>query len=374
MSVFLYGTLRYEPLLRLVLGVDGDLPVRSAMLAGHAVRWAKGESFPLLIEAPGERVEGLLLDGVTPEALARADYYEAAFGYVRETVTVECGGAPVDAEVYVPPEDLWQVGKLWDLVDWAERWGKLTLRAADEVMGRFGVDAPEDVGRNFMQTRMRAASWVRARGDSAANHVRAGMTEADVASAARRRPYRHFFMVEEQDVSFRQFGGGQSETVTRAAFVMGDAVTVVPYDPVRDRVLLIEQFRFGPFARGDLNPWSIEPIAGRIDPGEDPVTAAMRETQEEAGLTLDRLEQVARYYPSPGAITEYLYSYVGLADLPDDITGIGGVEEEAEDIRSFLLDFDEMMEFLTSGEAENGPLILTLHWLAANRSRLRGGA
>ncbi len=81
-------------------------------------------------------------------------------------------------------------------------------------------------------------------------------------------PMPHFFAVEEYDLSYRRFDGSFSKPVNRAAFVSGDAVTVLPYDPLRDRVLLIEQFRIGPMARGDAQPWLLEAIAGRVDPGE----------------------------------------------------------------------------------------------------------
>ncbi len=104
----------------------------------------------------------------------------------------------------------------------------------------------------------------------------------DVVVAELRHPYTWFFGVEEADLRFRRFDGSLSPQVTRAAFISGDAVTVLPYDPVRDCVMLVEQFRFGPYARGDTNPWSLEPIAGRIDAGESPQTAARREAQEEA--------------------------------------------------------------------------------------------
>jgi nudix-type nucleoside diphosphatase (YffH/AdpP family) len=180
-----------------------------------------------------------------------------------------------------------------------------------------------------------------------------------------------YFQVEEHEVRFAQFTGGMSQEVKRACFVMGDAVTVLPYDPARDRVLVVEQFRYGPYVRGDLRPWSLEPIAGRIDPGEAPEAAVRREAREEAGLEIGALHHVAAYYPSPGAITEYLHSYVGLTDLPDEVAGVGGLEEEAEDIRAQVLSFKALMALLASGEAQNGPLILTALWLQANRAGLR---
>jgi nudix-type nucleoside diphosphatase (YffH/AdpP family) len=160
--------------------------------------------------------------------------------------------------------------------------------------------------------------------------------------------------------------------LTRELFVVGDAVTVLPYDPARDRVLVIEQFRMGPFGRGDPLPWQLEAIAGRIDPGETPEDAARREAVEEAGLLLGTLEKVAEYYPTPGAVAEYLFSYVALCDLPDGVDGVFGAEEEAEDIKGHLLSFDRLVEVMAAGEIGNAPLLLTVLWLQRERGRLRG--
>jgi nudix-type nucleoside diphosphatase (YffH/AdpP family) len=192
-----------------------------------------------------------------------------------------------------------------------------------------------------------------------------------VVVSGARLPYANFFAVEEYEVSWRQFDGGMSPSVTRAVFVSGDAVTVLPYDPVRDRVLVVEQFRAGPLARGDAQAWQIEAIAGRIDPGETPEQAARREAVEEANLRLDRLLEVARYYPSTGGVSEYIYSYVALTDLPDGSAGVFGVEGEAEDIRGHLISFDRLMDLVASGEVENAPLIITALWLQRERARLR---
>lgn len=194
----------------------------------------------------------------------------------------------------------------------------------------------------------------------------------DVEIVSRSEPYARFFAVEEQDLRFRRFDGQMSAPVRRAAFISGDAVTVLPYDPVRDRVLVVEQFRFAPHARGDANPWQLEAIAGRIDPGETPEEAAIREGQEEAGLRLDRLVPIAGYYPSPGAFAEYLYTYLALVDLPDSAAGLFGLACEAEDIRAHLVSFDQLMALCASGEIGNAPLLLSALWLARHRDSLRG--
>jgi len=194
---------------------------------------------------------------------------------------------------------------------------------------------------------------------------------ADVQIISQSVPYRDFFAVSETHLTHRRFDGTNSAVIKRAAFLSGDAVTVLPYDPVRKRVLLIEQFRAGPLARGDAQPWSLEAIAGRIDAGETPEAAARREAMEEAGLSLGPLRQIASYYPSPGAMNEYLYSFVAICDLPDGTAGIHGLASEAEDIRGHLVSLDHLMDLVRSGEVNNAPLILTALWLAMSAQELQ---
>lgn len=237
------------------------------------------------------------------------------------------------------------------------------------VMDAYGQLAPVDVRRRLGSLRVAAASRVRA-ARAAGSGLRQGTGE--VALAARRQAHAGFFGVEVLDLAHRRFDGAMSPRITREVFVSGDAVTVLPYDPIRDRVLLVEQFRTGPFGRGDPLPWQLEAIAGRIDPGESPEEAARREAIEEAGLVLGRLEPVAEYYPSPGAMTEYIYSYVAISDLPDGCAGVFGAEDEAEDIKGHLLSFDALMAAVTGGEVANAPMILTVLWLQRERGRLRG--
>ncbi len=243
---------------------------------------------------------------------------------------------------------------------------------AQDIMQLWGRVAPEEIHARQASVRVRAAS--RARADLAGTRsvLRHEPVADDIYRHAARQPYAGFFAVEEYDIGWRRFDGQMSATATRAAFVSGDAVTVLPYDPVRDRVLLVEQFRAGPYARGDNVPWQLEAIAGRIDPGETPEQAARREAVEEAGLTLGDLRFVASYYPSPGALSEFIYSYVALADLPDGSAGVFGVADEHEDIRGHLVAFDTLMALISSAEVCNSPLILTAWWLAGQRASLRG--
>ncbi len=237
------------------------------------------------------------------------------------------------------------------------------------VMAAYGQAPATQVRRRLGSLRVAAESRVRA-AEAAARGLRLGT--GDVAVAATRPAHAGFFGLDLLDLRFRRFDGSMSARITREVFVSGDAVTVLPYDPQRDRVLLIEQFRAGPLGRGDPLPWQLEAIAGRIDPGETPEAAARREAQEEAGLQLGRLEPVADYYPTPGAVTEYLYSYVAICDLPDGVAGVFGAAAEAEDIKGHLIGFDRLMALVATGEVANAPLLLSALWLQRERTRLRG--
>ena len=250
-----------------------------------------------------------------------------------------------------------------------DRTGPQALVLAGLVMRAWGRVPAEEVARRLPSLRVEAASRVRAEG-AAGRGLRVGSGGVEIGRVE--AAHAGFFGLDVLHLRHRRFDGGTSPWLTREVFVAGDAVTVLPYDPVRDRVLVIEQLRMGPLGRGDPLPWQLEAIAGRIDPGETPEDAARREAAEEAGLVLGALEKVAEYYPTPGAVTEYLYSYVAMADLPDGVAGVFGAAEEAEDIKGHLLSFDRLVEVMAAGEIGNAPLLLTVLWLQRERARLRG--
>ena len=190
-------------------------------------------------------------------------------------------------------------------------------------------------------------------------------------SHAKRVVYKGFFSVEEHDLSYRKFNNQQSSILTRSALISSDAVIVLPYDPVNDRILLIEQFRSGPYVKGDKNPWVLEPIAGLIDEGETPESAGIREAQEEAHLEIKILELVARSYPSPGISTEFFHQYIGIVELLDSSDLIAGLSSENEDIRSYIFEYEQFFEMIEKGMINVGPLILLGLWWSKNRNRLR---
>ena len=372
-SLFFYGSLRHVPLLEIVLGrAAKGIDSQTAFLPDHSVRAVTEGPFPMLLAEPGAQARGLLVRGLDAEDIARLDFYEAGFDFDTRVMLVETDTGPVPAQVYIPVERRWTPGSIWSLQDWADQWGQLSCDAAREVMVRYGHATPKEIGTLFPFIRSRA--WARQlAAKPAPQTLRADMTARDVEFTAERPGYDGFFRMRAFSLRHRTFGGGWSEVMDREAFVAFDAALVLPYDPATDRVLLIEQMRYGPLMRGDPAPWVLEPVAGLVDAGETPEECARREAEEEAGMTLGRMLPMPKVYASPGYTSEFFHCFLGLCDLSTREGGLGGLDTEHEDIRSHVISFDAAMALLDSGEVNAGPLAMMLLWLARERSNLRIG-
>jgi ADP-ribose pyrophosphatase len=156
--------------------------------------------------------------------------------------------------------------------------------------------------------------------------------------------------------------------LVREVLERGHAVVVLPFDPGRDQVVLIEQFRVG--ALGVVaDPWLIEPVAGIIESGEAAPAVARRETAEEAGLDLLDLVPACSYFTSPGGSTETCRVFIGRVDAAR-AGGIFGVADEGEDIKVQVLPVDEALSLLDDGRIHAAPTIVALQWLALHRAEL----
>lgn len=181
--------------------------------------------------------------------------------------------------------------------------------------------------------------------------------------------YRGFFHLTRYRLRHTLFAGGWSEPMTRELFHRGRCVAVLPYDPVADRVVLIEQFRIG--AVGDKSvPWLVEIVAGAVEPGERPEDVARREMVEEAGCEVRELIRIGEFYVSPGGCSEKISLFCGLLDTTG-VGGIFGLAEEQEDIRVSVVDADEALSWIENGIIDSAIPTIALQWLALNRERLR---
>ena len=181
--------------------------------------------------------------------------------------------------------------------------------------------------------------------------------------------YSGFFRINGYRLRHRLFAGGWSGAIEREVFERGHAVGVLPYDPVADSVVLIEQFRIGALVAG-MSPWLIEVVAGIVEEGETPEEVARRETLEEAGLEILALMPMCRYLVSPGGSSESVRLYCGRVDSRG-AGGIHGLAEEHEDIRVDRVAYEEAMHLLEEGRVTNSVSLIALQWLALHRDRVR---
>jgi len=166
------------------------------------------------------------------------------------------------------------------------------------------------------------------------------------------------------------FAGGMSRPFSREVLQRAPVAAVLPYDPVRDTVVLLEQFRAGKMMAGAKDPWMVEIVAGIIEDGETPEEMARREAIEEANCEILALERMPSFYPSAGGCTEYVHMFCGKVDSTG-IGGIHGLDHEDEDIRVWVEPADEALKRLDGGDLDNAIAIVALQWLALHRERLR---
>tara|TARA_R110002073_G_scaffold9242_8_gene47852 strand:+ start:82 stop:690 length:609 start_codon:yes stop_codon:yes gene_type:complete len=195
------------------------------------------------------------------------------------------------------------------------------------------------------------------------------MTRTDVEVLEKETCFESFFRLERYHLRHRLFNGDWSQPIVRELLERGDAAAVLPYDPVRDEVILIEQFRVGAIAAAD-GPWLIEIVAGIIETNETAEDVVKREGVEEAGCVITNLIPLYNYLVSPGGTTERMHLYCGKVDA-SQASGVHGVLEEGEDIKVNVVTLDHALSLLKSGKIIAASAIIGLQWLALNRDHVR---
>ncbi|PWC13134.1 ADP-ribose diphosphatase [Brenneria roseae subsp. americana] len=194
-------------------------------------------------------------------------------------------------------------------------------------------------------------------------------TKDDVEIIARETLYDGFFSLERYRFRHRLFNGEMSGEVSREILERGHAVVLLPYDPVRDEVVLIEQIRIAAYDTS-VSPWLFELVAGMIEQGESLEDVARREALEEAGLTVGRCRPIISYLASPGGTSERLAVMVGEVDTRT-AAGIHGLAEENEDIRVHVVSREQSYQWVEQGIIDNAASVIALQWLALHHEKLR---
>jgi len=195
------------------------------------------------------------------------------------------------------------------------------------------------------------------------------MSDRDFEIIATEVAFQGFFRIERYRLRHRLFSGAWSGELVRELFERGHAAAVLPYDPVRDEVVLIEQFRIGAL-HAPGGPWLLEIVAGMMESEETADEVVRREAQEEAGCRIEALVPIFEYLVSPGGTSERISLFCGKVDARS-VGGVHGCSAEGEDIRATAVGLDEALAMLASGRINSASPIIALQWLSLNRDRLR---
>ncbi|ABC22325.1 NUDIX domain-containing protein [Rhodospirillum rubrum] len=195
------------------------------------------------------------------------------------------------------------------------------------------------------------------------------MRPTKVSVIERTAAFRGYFHVDRVRLRHELYSGATGPEIVREVFERGHAAAVLLYDADADVVVLIEQFRPGPWAAGE-EPWMLEIVAGIIDAGETVEAVARRECQEECGLIPDELVPITRVFVSPGVMTETVALYCGRVDSRA-AGGVHGLAEEGEDIRVVPMAAEAFIDLAQSGALTNATAALAGYWFALNRASLR---
>ena len=171
-----------------------------------------------------------------------------------------------------------------------------------------------------------------------------------------------FFKIEEAYLRFEQFNGEMSPLVRQLTLERGNSVAVLVFNRSTEKLILISQFRY-PTYRND-GGWTIEAIAGMVDPGETPEESARRELQEEIGLNIDKLESITAFYPSPGGSSEKIHLYYSeVSGEQANYKKTGGLRAVGEDIKGIELTLAEALAKIKTGEIADAKTIIGIYWL-----------
>lgn len=155
---------------------------------------------------------------------------------------------------------------------------------------------------------------------------------------------------------------GDTETQSREAYDRGNGAVILLYNTHTKNVILTRQFRLPTYINGNLDGMLIEACAGLLD-NDNPEDCIKRETEEETGYKISKVEKIFEAYMSPGSVTEILHFFI--AEYSDDmkINEGGGLEEEGENIEVLQLQFDETLSMIDNGKIKDAKTIMLLQHL-----------
>ena len=176
--------------------------------------------------------------------------------------------------------------------------------------------------------------------------------------------YDGFFKMSEIVLKYKKYDGTWTNSISRELFGGAQVSAVLPYDPLKKEIILIQQFRPGTISK-NLDNYLIEIVAGIIDEGENPEDAAKRECFEETGCVIKKLIPIQGYFPAPGSSESFYHLFLGETETFSG-TRIMGLENENEDIKVQSFKSSKVREIMQKGKILNGLTLIALQWFFLN--------
>ena len=172
--------------------------------------------------------------------------------------------------------------------------------------------------------------------------------------------YSGFYSLNKYEFIHQKHDGEWTDKVQREVFSGAHVSTLLPYDPIKKEIVLIQQFRAGVISRYD-DDYLYEIVAGIIEEGENAEETAKRECLEETGCEVKKITPIQGYFPAPGSSESYYELFLGEIISFDGVR-IKGLESENENILVKSFKINEVKEMLKNNQITNGSTLITLQW------------
>ena len=176
--------------------------------------------------------------------------------------------------------------------------------------------------------------------------------------------YDGFFKMHEISLKYKKYDGSWSNEIKRELFGGAQVSAVLPFDPIKKKIVLIQQFRPGTISK-NTNNYLNEIVAGIIDPGESPEIAAKRECLEETGYKIKKLTPIQGYFPAPGSSESFYHLFLGEVDSKNG-KKIMGLDNENEDILVESFKVNQVKKMMQEGKFINGLTLIAIQWFFLN--------
>lgn len=162
-----------------------------------------------------------------------------------------------------------------------------------------------------------------------------------------------------------QKSDGSWEAQSREAYDRGNGAAILLYNKNKGTIILTRQFRMPTYVNGNESGMMIEVCAGLLD-GDHPEDCIKKETEEETGYKLDKVQKVFESYMSPGSVTEVLHFFIGSYEEKMKVSDGGGAESETENIEVLELPFQKALNMMDSGQIKDAKTIILLQYAKIN--------